>query len=259
MKLNYRDRILLTAVIVILVWVAGVMLFIKPAIERLQDSQAALDDAKATLSDLKDRNKADENLPERIKNAYAEVTKLTDSFYSIQETQMVSQEVDDLLDENKLVNSALTTTDYTVTRLDPYEFQSARPSTEMDTEVQNYIDETGEDVAVVTPENADAEAGANGEAVAAPVSIGIYEVTIPYKGELEEVEKFCDKLQKTAKQKTMLVKSVNYNFSAETDKEGNPVSEEKNGKSTVKVSDTDVEGSMTLTVYVVKKLPKPNV
>ena len=47
MKLNYRDRILLTAVIVVLVWVAGVMLFIKPAIERMQDSQAALDDAKA--------------------------------------------------------------------------------------------------------------------------------------------------------------------------------------------------------------------
>lgn len=57
MKLNYRDRIVLTAVIVILVWVAGVMLFIKPAIENLQDSQAALDDAKVTLSELKERNK----------------------------------------------------------------------------------------------------------------------------------------------------------------------------------------------------------
>ena len=67
MKLNYRDRIVLTAVIVILVWVAGVMLFIKPAIENLQDSQAALDDAKVTLSELKERNKKDENLPERIK------------------------------------------------------------------------------------------------------------------------------------------------------------------------------------------------
>ncbi|MCR5542083.1 MAG: type II secretion system protein M [Ruminococcus sp.] len=259
MKLNYRDRILLTAVIVILVWVAGVMLFIKPAIERLQDSQAALDDAKATLSDLKDRNKADENLPERIKAAYAEVSDMTASFYSIQETQVVSQEVDDLLDENEIENSALTTTDYIVTTLNPYSFTSSRPSTEMDTEVQNYIDETGKDATPVTPENADAEAGAKGEAVAAPASIGIYEVTIPYKGELEEVEKFCDKLQKTAKQKTMVVTSVDYKFAAETDKDGKPATEDKDGKSSVKTSDTDVEGSMTLTIYVVKTLPEPNV
>jgi hypothetical protein len=256
MKLNYRDRILLTAVIVVLVWVAGVMLFIKPAIERMQDSQAALDDAKATLSDLKDRNKADENLPERIKSAYAEVSKMTESFYSIQETQVVSQEVDDLLDENKLENSALTTSDYIVTTIEPYSFVSSRPSTEMDTEVQNYIDETGE---IVTPETADAEAGEKGEAVAAPASIGIYEVTIPYKGELEEVEKFCDKLQKTAKQKTMVVTSIDYKFAAETDKDGNAVTEEKNGTTTTKISDTDVEGSMTLTIYVVKTLPEPNV
>lgn len=255
MKLNYRDRILLTAVIVILVWVAGVMLFIKPAIERMQDSQAALDDAKATLSDLKDRNKADENLPERIKSAYAEVSKMTETFYSMQETQLVSQEVDDLLDENEIENSALTTTDYTVTALDPYAFISFRPVTDMDAEVQNYINETGD--TIVTPETADAEAGEKGEAVVAPVQIGVYEVNIPYKGELEEVEKFCDKLQKTAKQKTMVVSSIDYKFSAETDKEGKPVSEDKNGKSTVKMSDTDVEGSMTLTMYVVEKLPKP--
>ena len=235
------------------------MLFIKPAIERMQDSQAALDDAKATLSDLKDRNKADENLPERIKAAYAEVSEMTASFYSIQETQVVSQEVDDLLDENKIENSALTTSDYTVTKLDPYEFKSSRPATDMDTEVQNYIDETGENKDVVTPENADAEAGEKGEAVAAPASIGIYEVTIPYKGELEEVEKFCDKLQKTAKQKTMVVKNVDYKFAAETDKDGNPLTEEKDGSTTTKISDTDVEGNMTLTIYVVKTLPEPNV
>jgi hypothetical protein len=258
MKLNYRDRILLTAVIVILVWVAGVMLFIKPAIEKLQDSQSALDNAKATLSDLKERNKEDENLPERIKAAYKEVETMTSSFYSMQETQMVSQEVDDLLDENKIENSALTISEYTITTLDPYAFISFRPVTDMDAEVQNYINETGNGE-VITPENADAEAGEKGEAVAAPVSTGVYEVTIPYKGEIEEVEKFCDKLQKTAKYKTMVVKSVDYMFSSETDGEGKPVTEEKNGVTSVKKSDTEVEGSMTLTMYVVDTLPEPNV
>ncbi|SFC45721.1 hypothetical protein [Ruminococcus albus] len=262
MKLNYRDRIVLTAVIVILVWVAGVMLFIKPAIERLQDSQAALDDAKATLSDLKERNKADENLPERIKAAYAEVSEMTKTFYSIQETQLVSQEVDDLLDENEIENSALTTTDYTISTLKPYEFQSSRAVTDMDTEVQNYIDESGNDSEkVIDADNADAEAGAKGKAVAAPASIGVYEVSIPYKGKLDDVEKFCDKLQKTAKQKTMVVKNIDYKFAAETDKDGKPISEEnkETGKKKIKMSDTDVEGTMVLTLMVVKTLPDPNV
>ena len=223
MKLNYRDRIVLTAVIVILVWVAGVMLFIKPAIENLQASQAALDDAKVTLSELKERNKKDENLPERIKAAYEEVTKMTETFYSIQENQVASQKIDDLLDENEIKNLDLTISQYTP----------------------------------------DAEAGEKGEAVAAPVVIGSYGVTLSYKGKIDDVEKFCDKMQESAKEKTMVVKSIDYKFVAETDDEGKPLTEEvDDGKKKVKktkISETDVEGTMTLTMMVIKKLPEPNV
>ncbi|MBO4865165.1 MAG: hypothetical protein J5582_01160 [Ruminococcus sp.] len=264
MKLNYRDRIVLTAVIVILVWVAGVMLFIKPAIERLQDSQAALDDAKATLSDLKERNKADENLPERIKTAYAEATEMTKTFYSIQENQAASQKVDELLDENEIKNLDLSISQYTPFTLRPYEYVSSKAVTEMDTEVQKYINEDGSDsTEAITPQNADAEAGEKGEAVAAPVVIGCYEITLSYKGKIDEVEKFCDKMQKSAKEKTMVVKAIDYKFSAETDKDGNPVTEEvgegdKKTKKT-KISETDIEGTMTLTMMVIEKLPEPNV
>ena len=261
MKLNYRDRILLTAVIVILVWVAGVMLFIKPAIENLQDSQAALDDAKVTLSELKERNKKDENLPERIKAAYEEVTKMTETFYSIQENQVASQKIDDLLDENEIKNLDLNITQYTPVTLRPYAYISSEAVTDMDAEVQKYIEETGAEP--ITPETADAEAGEKGEAVAAPVVIGSYGVTLSYKGKIDDVEKFCDKMQESAKEKTMVVQSIDYKFVAETDDEGKPITEEvgegdKKVKKT-KISETDVEGTMTLTMMVIKKLPEPNV
>jgi menaquinone-dependent protoporphyrinogen IX oxidase len=258
MKLNYRDRIVLTAVIVILVWVAGVMLFIKPSIERLQNSQTALDDAKATLSDLKERNKADENLPERINKAYEEVTEMTKTFYSMQENQAASQKVDELLDENDIKNLDLTISQYTPFTLKPYAYVSSKASTEIDEEVQKYINETG-----LTPDTADAEAGEKGEAEAVPVVIGSYEITLSYKGKIDDVEKFCDKMQKSAKEKTMVVKSIDYKFVAETDDEGKPKTEEiQKGKKKVKktkISDTDVEGTMTLTMMVIEKLPKPNV
>ena len=263
MKLNYRDRIVLTAVIVMLVWVAGVMLFIKPSIERLQDSQTALDDAKATLSDLKERNKADENLPQRINDAYKEVTKMTESFYTIQETQNVSLKVDELLRKDEITNLDISLSPYTSFALNPYMYISNRGQFGMDEEVQNYINETGAEV--ITPETADAEAGEKGEAVAAPVQIGSYEISFSYKGKLEDVEKFCDKMQKSAAEKTMVVKLVNYKFAAETDKDGKPLTEEvgdgKNGnkQKKVKMSDTEVEGSMTLTMMVVETLPDPHV
>ncbi len=263
MKLNYRDRIVLTIVIVVLVWVAGVMLFIKPKIESLQDSQAALDDAKATLADLKERNKADENLPERIKKAYDEVNKMTESFYSVQANQHASQEVDDLLEKAEIENLDMSVSAYTPYTIRPYEYVSTKAVTDIDTTVQDYINQSEP----ITPDTADAEAGAKGEAVAAPAIIGSYEVSFSYKGKIDDVEKFCNDLQNSTEEKsmkTMVVKNVDFMFSAETDDDGKPVTEdtvdEKTGKksSKTKISDTDVEGSMTLIMMVVEKLPDYN-
>ncbi|ADU22876.1 hypothetical protein [Ruminococcus albus] len=263
MKLNYRDRIVLTIVIVVLVWVAGVMLFIKPKIESLQDSQAALDDAKATLADLKERNKADKDLKKRIQDAYLEVNKMTESFYSVQANQHASQEVDNLLETAKIENLDMSVSAYTPYTIQPYEYVSTKAVTEIDTTVQDYINQSEP----ITPDTADAEAGAKGEAVAAPAIIGSYEVSFSYKGKIDDVEKFCNDLQNSTKaksMKTMIVKNVDFMFSAETDKDGKTVTEdvvnEKTGdKSTKpKVSDTDVEGNMTLIMMVVEKLPDYN-
>ena len=255
MKLNYRDRIVLTVVIVILVWVAGVMLFIKPGIERMQDSQAALDDAKATRSDLQDRVDADKDLPERIVAAYKEVTALTEDFYSIQETQLATQTVDDLLDSDEIKNLDMKISDYSIYQLDPYFYQSSRPSTDTDNDVKAYIEEGQEPV---TADNADAVAGANGEAVEAPVMIGNYQIIFQYEGKIDDVEKFCEKLQTSNDQKTMLLEKIDYSFAIEKDSEGKAITEKnKKGEEENKVSDTDITGQMTLNMLVVEKRPDP--
>ncbi len=241
MKLNYRDRIVLTILIVILVWVAGVMLFIKPAIERVQDSQAALDSAKATRSDLRDRVEADKDLPERIEAAYKEVNTLTDSFYDIQETQIASQQIDDLLKTDEIENLNLKLSDYTIYQLKPFVYVDSTVVSDPDQIVEDYMSQG----VTITPETAPAE----GEAVAAPASIGSYQISFNFEGKVENVQKFCDHMKNTNDQKTMTISQIDYKFDTETKSEGEEKVEEQ--------SEEDVSGSMTLTMMVVQKLPEP--
>jgi hypothetical protein len=243
MKLNYRDRIVLTVLIVILVWVAGVMLFIKPAIERLQDSQSALDTAKATRSDLQDRVEADADLPERIVEAYKEVTTMTESFYQIQETQIATRQIDALLAADNITNNDMTISTYNKYKLVPYAYVDKSVVADADAMVDEYMAQGKP----LTPETAPAE----GEAVAGPVTIGSYEITLNFEGKIDDVQRFCDKMKNSNEQKTTMVSSINYKFDTKK-------TEGKDGESKEEISDEDVSGTMTLTMMVVKKLPDPN-
>ncbi|MBR0529069.1 MAG: hypothetical protein IJJ76_04810 [Ruminococcus sp.] len=242
MKLNYRDRIVLTILIVILVWVAGIMLFIKPAIERVQDSQAALDSAKATRSDLRDRVEADKDLKERIEAAYKEVNTLTESFYDIQETQIASQQIDDLLAEDEVKNLDITISPYTIHQIDPYTYVDPTVVTDSDLMVEEYM---SQGQTAITPETAPAE----GEAVAASATIGSYEISFNFEGKVENVQAFCEHMKNKNVQKTMTISNIEYEFKMEDGKE-------EDGEKVQ--SEDQVSGSMTLTMMVVQRLPDPN-
>lgn len=180
---------------------------------------------------------------------------MTEDFYSIQETQLATQTVDDLLDSDEIKNLDMKISDYSIYQLDPYFYQSSRPSTDTDNDVKAYIEEGQEPV---TAENADAVAGANGEAVEAPVMIGNYQIIFQYEGKIDDVEKFCEKLQTSNDQKTMLLEKIDYSFAIEKDSEGKAITEKnKKGEEENKVSDTDITGQMTLNMLVVEKLPDP--
>ena len=263
MKLNYRDRIILTGLIVVLVWVAGIMLFIKPAIERLQNSQSALDTAKATRSDLQDKVEADKDLPERIVTAYKEVTKMTEDFYDAQETKDVIRMVNELLDADEITDLSMTTSDYDSYTLNPYAYVHTTVSIEIDQQVEQYKNQdpiTAETATAATPADPNAVAtnpvkNEKGELIPVPATIGCYRINFEFEGKLEDVEKFCEKLQTSNDQKTMVVENLTYTFGKEKNEDGTDKLDE-DGKAVV--SDTDVEGSMELTMMVVEKLPDPN-
>jgi len=250
MKLNYRDKVMLTVVIVILVWVAGVMLFIKPAIDDVKDAQTKLDEAKVTLSDLQDRIDEDKDLDARIEEAYNQVVQISNDFYTYQQTQEATKVVDTLLGEDSIKNSNMSISEYSTVDIEPYAFATSIANTEIDDIVDEYDkigSETEEDA---EGENAEADANAAGASTAQGQAatpqkqvIGNYTISFDFEGELEDVKNFCDKL-KSNEFKTLLVNELSLKF--DEDGSGN-------------LSDSKVKGSMNLNMYVLKKLQDPNV
>ncbi|MBO5448722.1 MAG: hypothetical protein J5994_05295 [Ruminococcus sp.] len=250
MKLNYRDKVMLTVVIVILVWVAGVMLFIKPAIDDVKDAQTKLDEAKVTLSDLQDRIDEDKDLDARIEEAYNQVVQISNDFYTYQQTQEATKVVDTLLGEDNIKNSNMSISEYSTVDIEPYAFATSIANTEIDDIVDEYDKIGGETEEDAEGENAEANANAADastaqDQAAAPQKqvIGNYTISFDFEGELEDVKTFCDKL-KSNEFKTLLVNELSLKF--DEDGSGN-------------LSDSKVKGSMNLNMYVLKKLQDPNV
>lgn len=246
MKLNYRDRILLTAVIVILVWVAGIMLFIKPAIEDLGDAQTALDEAKVTLNDLEDQIDADKDLDERIRITYNEANEIAMRFYDYQQAQEATQNVDNLLDNDSLKNTNMSISSYTSVSLQPYMYSLAAIQTEIDQLVDTYDNEGN-----ASEENVDVSTET--QEATTPLTIGCYSIEFEFNGTIDNVKKFCENL-KSNDQKTLILQSIDISYYEYEENDGSTE------KINVKAGESDyVEGTMTLNMYVIRKLADPTI
>lgn len=239
MKLNYRDKIMLIVVIVALVWVGGIMLFIKPGIESISDANNKLEDAKAQRSELQQKIEADKDLDKRIDKAYKEVSTLTDSFYSINQTQAATQKVDDLLKSDDIVNENMTISEYSSYTLYPYSISSSRAQTEMDIRLREYA---GEKVEAATD-------GQMQSADGVPI-IGAYTISFDFTGKLDSLKSFCEKLRTSNTEKTMIITALDYDFDTTTEGEG------EDAKTVI--SDEYVSGTMSLQMLVVLKMEDPS-
>ena len=81
MNLNSRDKLILVVVLVIVLWVAGIVTFIKPAIDDVKSAQNTLDEKEVELAEKKQQIEEDKDLPERIDAAYKEANETAEIFY----------------------------------------------------------------------------------------------------------------------------------------------------------------------------------
>lgn len=236
MKLNYRDKMILIVVFVLLIIVAGFMLFIKPAIDECSQASSDLESAKVQLSELEDQVDKDKNLAAEIQTLYTSTSQVAANFYDYQVAYKATDKVRELfnVDDVKIKNSNMTISSYGSTVLSPFAYESTATATDFDTKVDEYNNASTTDSSAADA-NADANAAAEDPNAAAGQTIGYYSLDIQFKSSLSGFKNFADNLT-TNNEKSMVIQNVNIE----------------------NVNESEISGTMTLNMYVLKKLADPS-
>lgn len=234
MKLNYRDKMILIVVFVLLIIVAGFMLFIKPAIDECSQASSDLESAKVQLSELEDQVDKDKNLAAEIQTLYTSTSQVAANFYDYQVAYKATDKVRELfnVDDVKIKNSNMTISSYGSTVLSPFAYESTATATDFDTKVDEYNNASTTDSSAADA-NTDANAADTNETAAQ--TIGYYSFNIQFKSSLSGFKNFADNLT-TNNEKSMVIENVNIE----------------------NVNESEISGSMTLNMYVLKKLADPS-
>jgi hypothetical protein len=140
MNLNAREKLVLVVVLVIVIWVAGIIAFIKPSIDSVKEAQNTLDQKKIELEEKKARIEEDKNLKEDIKVAYNKAVESGKIFYPrmIQHEAATEMQSHFYLDgdmekgEKEIDNDNLTVSKMTAGQLDRYIFTPTTVNTTLD-------------------------------------------------------------------------------------------------------------------------------
>ncbi len=234
MKLNYRDKMILIVVFVLLIIVAGFMLFIKPAIDECSQASSDLESAKVQLSELEDQVDKDKNLAAEIQTLYTSTSQVAANFYDYQVAYKATDKVRELfnVDDVKIKNSNMTISSYGSTVLSPFAYESTATATDFDTKVDEYNNASTTDSSAADA-NTDANAADTNETAAQ--TIGYYSLNIQFKSSLSGFKNFADTLT-TNNEKSMVIENV----------------------SIENVNESEISGTMTLNMYVLKKLADPS-
>lgn len=234
MKLNYRDKMILIVVFVLLIIVAGFMLFIKPAIDECSQASSDLESAKVQLSELEDQVDKDKNLAAEIQTLYTSTSQVAANFYDYQVAYKATDKVRELfnVDDVKIKNSNMTISSYGSTVLSPFAYESTATATDFDTKVDEYNNASKTDSSAADA-NTDANAADTNETAAQ--TIGYYSLNIQFKSSLSGFKNFADNLT-TNNEKSMVIENVNIE----------------------NVNESEISGTMTLNMYVLKKLADPS-
>ena len=234
MKLNYRDKMILIVIFVLLIIVAGFMLFIKPAIDECSQASSDLESAKVQLSELEDQVDKDKNLAAEIQTLYTSTSQVAANFYDYQVAYKATDKVRELfnVDDVKIKNSNMTISSYGSTVLSPFAYESTATATDFDTKVDEYNNASTTDSSAADA-NTDANAADTNETAAQ--TIGYYSLNIQFKSSLSGFKNFADNLT-TNNEKSMVIENV----------------------SIENVNESEISGTMTLNMYVLKKLADPS-
>ena len=230
MKLSYRDKVVLIVLVVIAVWVVGVLYFIKPKFQELDEKNKEFDAQVVVLEKKKDEIKQDEGLKDRVNEAYNKVVNVVSNFYDKMTSDEVSTLIDNILDEDNITNKDLQISDYAQVTLSYIDNSPQQMTTDVDR-----IAYDSQQLGVVVTEPAEGEEKkVNLATVSGPVQVPAYTLSFGYNCSLDDLKSFLDKLL-TRKEKSLVVTSCSISdINAET-----------------------IEGNMTLVLMMMPRMENP--
>ena len=245
MKLNYRDKVILIVLAVLLVIIGGFMLFVKPAMDECNTASENLEAKKVELADLKEENKKDANLKNEIKELKTKTNEVAANFYDYQIGYDANKTVYDLFgaDGVDIEATSMMISNYGSTVLSPYLYNTKLVWTDMDMSVESYNKlASGDTKAAETTDEESTDAAADATTMAA---IGCYDVDVTFTSTYEGFKKFAQNIT-TTREKSMVIKTVSID-------DVNGMSEEDAGEDN-KENVGKINGTMQLQMIVLKKI-----
>ncbi len=226
MKLNQRDKLILIGVLVVLIWVVGIVVFIKPAIEAVNTASETLDSKEMELTDLSQQVEDEKNLPDEVDAAYAKSQDVASIFYPRMLQHQAMTEVQTQFDVNKdqagqeINNLNLAITQISSISIPRYVFNPYSSSTDLD----NMLDSLGTDP--------------NAEQTVDQVQIGAlnnYTMQFTFNARKADLLTFLDNLN-TNSHRSLVVNDLSISDIGENN------------------DDTELEGSMTLDFIMAREM-----
>ena len=230
MNLNAREKLILVVVLVIVIWIAGIVVFIKPAIDDVKAAQNTLNNKKIELAEKQERIKQDENLKEDIRKAYDKAVETGKIVYPRMVQYEAGTEIQHLLDIDgddkngqELKNDNLEISPMLSSDLKKYIYTPEIVNATLDNIVGQMDPATTEEVAV-----------------APPSVLTAYEFATHFEASKEDTQTFMENVLNN-EQKSMVITSFTVKDVGDN--------EEK----------TEWECNMTLTMYMIPTLKDPDI
>jgi len=245
MKLNYRDKIILGALLAFVILLAGFFMAIKPKYKDIKDNKDELIRVQNEKDEIDKKIAEIKPLKEEIKATYDETTKLTDDFVEYNDIfnpRKVDQYMQNFAEDCEVKIKQLSVADLSTQSLDYYYFTS------------NFV---GEDMIKGSDLNGDKQAQmdekrAESDALSARAKETVMAATYSITVTAEDKEKLWDYMEALKEQKeTVIIDSValtNVAISDEAEKILNPPGEEKK----------EISAKFDITLYSVYDLAEPN-
>lgn len=225
MKLNQRDKILLVGVLVVLIWVVGIMFFIKPAFESVSSANQTLDSKEMELQGLQAQIKEDENLPQEVDDAYKAAIDVANIFYDKMQQHAVATQVQTFLDDYEITNLNLQISGMKAQDFGSYTYEPDIETTTADAMLDS--------VNAADPETKPVEA-------VAPINVQVsdYVLSFSYRAQKKNLLEFLNSLPSNTHRSLVVTEMTIADVGENKD-------------------DTEVTGTITMNFMMLPNLPNP--